>query len=188
MVSDGKLSQIGKQFGADYVCVINISILYDERFVSAKFLNTETAVVEVAADINGNWKDLSELIAVAKELAAKLVVGQQTDTNGPKQVRFNNLNYNVMPTDFETTLTWKKAKSVCEELIAFDKSDWYLPNKAELYGLYQHKEEIGGFTQNGYWSSTESSSKFGYMQNFSSGDQYTSSKKNHRMVRCIRKD
>ncbi len=34
-------------------------------------------------------------------------------------------------------------------------SDWHLPSKTELKVLYEHRNVVGGFAKDDYWSSTE---------------------------------
>jgi hypothetical protein len=45
-------------------------------------------------------------------------------------------------------------------------SDWYLPSKSELNLLYLQKSVVGGFTDIGYWSSTEYNSSETWFQRF----------------------
>lgn len=47
------------------------------------------------------------------------------------------------------------AAILCYDLVSGGYSDWYLPSIDELAKLYQHMDIIGGFTTDGYWSSTE---------------------------------
>lgn len=190
-VSESQLSKIGQQFGASYVCAIDISVLYGERFISAKFINTETVIVEVNEDISGNWNDLKGLEAVANGLAAKLVREQKANNapNGPKQIQINYQNYEVLPDDLDGYYTWSDANSACANLTAFGKSSWYLPNKEELDFLYRHKDEIGGFVDGMYWSSSIYRSYLPWGQRFSNGCQNTYSPKgdDYGRVRCVRK-
>jgi hypothetical protein len=47
------------------------------------------------------------------------------------------------------------AARLCGDLVLGGFSDWYLPSKDELNQLYINKAAIGGFVNDGYWSSTE---------------------------------
>jgi hypothetical protein len=49
--------------------------------------------------------------------------------------------------------------------------DWYLPSKYELNLLYLQKTVVGGFANNFYWSSTESSNYAAWKQGFSNDNQ-----------------
>ena len=137
---------------------------------------------------------------VYKELAGKSVSSMEVLiedckaalANGPKQIQINYQNYEVLPGDLEGTYTWSDANSACANLTAFGKSDWYLPTKDELAGLYKQKNEIGGFADYHYWSSTEYISKFVSSNNswylsFRDGYQYFHDNGNYSLVRCVRK-
>ena len=47
--------------------------------------------------------------------------------------------------------------------------DWYLPSKYELNLLYLQKTAVGGFASADYWSSTESSNYYAWLQYFYAG-------------------
>ena len=49
------------------------------------------------------------------------------------------------------------AARVCSDLVEGGYSDWYLPSENELDALYVNRDSIGGFTNNLYFSSTQSS-------------------------------
>ncbi|MES2592777.1 MAG: DUF1566 domain-containing protein [Bacteroidota bacterium] len=79
------------------------------------------------------------------------------------------------------------AAQLCNDLVLNSNSDWYLPSKDELNKLYLSKAEIGGFSNNVYWSSSEFDTYYAANQYFFDGTQYDSSAKYvHRSVRAIR--
>jgi hypothetical protein len=66
--------------------------------------------------------------------------------------------------------------------------DWYLPSRSELNILYELKDEIGGFNNTLYWSSTEYNVGFAWGLGFKSyKSEYTFNKGARCAVRCIRK-
>jgi hypothetical protein len=79
------------------------------------------------------------------------------------------------------------AARLCGDLVLGGYSDWYLPSKDELNKLYLNRVAIGGFANNGYWSSTEYSNTNAWRQNFDDGFQgYGGSKNNYYVVRAVR--
>ena len=50
-------------------------------------------------------------------------------------------------------------------------SGWHLPTKTELKVLYEHKNVVGGFAKDDYWSSTELDSNSAWIQGFVEGVQ-----------------
>ncbi len=190
LVSDSKISQIGKMLGADMVCAIDISNVFGEKYISAKLISTETAEVLKVRDVSDNWDDLTGLATVAEDLAAELVGAKKTakkDPNGPKQIQINYQNYEVLPGDLEGTYNWSNAKSACANLTAFGKSDWYLPTKAEFDGLYKCKDEIGGFTNGWYWTSSQVDSDEAWGFYFREARYGYPYKNMNMLVRCVRK-
>jgi hypothetical protein len=81
------------------------------------------------------------------------------------------------------TMTWDKAKKACADL----GDGWRLPTKNELNILFKNKEEIGGFSPNFYWNSTEGDGDFAYTQDFAEGGyQGPDNKDNLSSVRAVR--
>ncbi len=64
--------------------------------------------------------------------------------------------------------------------------DWYLPSKDELNKLYINKNLVGGFTTNGYWSSSEVDLTNAWNQDFSGGIQHSGNKSGPYYVRAVR--
>ena len=73
------------------------------------------------------------------------------------------------------------AAYLCDTLTLGGYSDWFLPSKDELDKLYENIGQgntlglgnVGGFSDNNYWSSTEFDNEgYGWQQNFYDGYQY----------------
>jgi hypothetical protein len=67
-------------------------------------------------------------------------------------------------------------------------SDWFLPSKDELALMYTNlkAQELGGFSDTDYWSSSENDSNYAWKQNFALGSQGTYQKVHERLVRAVR--
>ena len=80
------------------------------------------------------------------------------------------------------------AADICANLTLGGYSDWFLPSHVELDLMRQnlHLEGLGGFVNNGYWSSTEDDYFFAYRIMFGTGGQAESGKGTNLYVRAIR--
>ena len=85
-------------------------------------------------------------------------------------------------------MTWNQAMSACNGLSYGGYDDWYLPNKEELYAMYQKISSIGGFSNTYYWSSTEYTSYTACSLYFSTGSTYSHYKSDTNRVRCVRRE
>ena len=79
-------------------------------------------------------------------------------------------------------MNWDEAKISCKKL----GTGWRLPTKDELDMLYENKEEIGGFADGNYWSSTEHDYNVAWGQSFTNGYQHSYGKGNNYYVRAVR--
>ncbi|MFZ4401312.1 MAG: protein kinase domain-containing protein [Bacteroidales bacterium] len=91
--------------------------------------------------------------------------------------------------DQNISFSWEDAKSFCENMNINGYTDWYLASYNELYEMYKnlHKNGLGGFTKDNYWSSTENSNKYAWGQNFNGGYSNYYFKNVKFYVRAIRK-
>ena len=81
---------------------------------------------------------------------------------------------------------WLTAKKECEELEINGYDDWQLPSKDEIDILYKSKDQIGGFTDDYYWSCTDIEATFAYNFTFGGGYAGKNDKINICPVRAVR--
>ncbi len=86
----------------------------------------------------------------------------------------------------ETCSTENIAARICDDLIINGLDDWYLPSIDELEKLYLNRVLIGGFENEGYWSSSQFQNLNARVINFESGNRGSTVKDNVRRVRPIR--
>ena len=78
------------------------------------------------------------------------------------------------------------AAHLCVYLVEGGYRDWYLPSKDELNKLYLNQVAIGGFGLDGYWSSSEDSAAYAWLQGFVYGYQNYNGKNLTYRVRAVR--
>lgn len=79
-VEDHQIRLLGKQFGAEMVCVANIMPFKNGYYIQARLLNVETASVEAAARETTSLSSIEDFVTAAESLASKLV-GKKADAN-----------------------------------------------------------------------------------------------------------
>jgi hypothetical protein len=80
------------------------------------------------------------------------------------------------------------AANEADSYLTATKSDWFLPSEGELMLMYTNLRQagVGGFADNGYWSSSEFGSNTAWHQYFYSGGQYDKVKNGTLPVRAVR--
>ena len=98
------------------------------------------------------------------------------------------------PSDQSCCSNWYTAVSLCSNLTLGGYSDWFLPSKDELNLMYLYIGQgntgilgnVGNFSDNYYWSSTEDDINYAWLQNFFNGFQGGYDKTNSYYVRAVR--
>jgi len=92
-----------------------------------------------------------------------------------------SFSFLVNPTDLGE-MNWDDAMKACADL----GDGWRLPTRLELLLMYNNQDELGGFANYFYWSSTELDNYFAWGQNFGSGTQGGYNKNYNSYVRAVR--
>jgi len=61
------------------------------------------------------------------------------------------------------------AARICDDMVLYGYSDWFLPSRDELNEMYLKKTIIGGFENSKYWSSSEYNATYAWSMDFLSG-------------------
>jgi DNA polymerase-1 len=124
-----------------------------------------------------NWTSKQEKLAVY-QIGDVLVDGSviyHIDISGQSGIA-------AQPVDLPNKNTWDQAQLLASSY----GQGWRLPTKAELTLLCARRLNIGGFSPNYYWSSTESSIKGAWLQNFYDGNQICNFKTYSYKARAVR--
>ena len=96
----------------------------------------------------------------------------------------------VAKIDVGKGINWESSNNLCKNFILGGDTDWRLPTIEELGTIFSNKDEIGGFSDSEYWSSTQGSSgsrrKTMSMKNGNISDTYSSELNSCRCVRTLR--
>jgi hypothetical protein len=97
-------------------------------------------------------------------------------------------NTNLIVTYCNTSDSTKYAASYCTRFSYGGYSDWFLPSIYELNLMYANLKQqgLGGFSDDGYWSSTEDDHNAAYWQHFNNGNWYRDDKEDNLHVRAAR--
>ncbi|GHV80546.1 hypothetical protein AGMMS49944_23370 [Spirochaetia bacterium] len=112
-----------------------------------------------------------------------VVSGTGTETGRGKR------NTQLIVDAFKRRAYTGRAAQLCASFNYGCYTDWFLPSKDELDLMYKNLaiKGVGGFTGGWYWSSSEYSNSFAWVQVFSDGNQHTGSKSNRpSYVRAVR--
>lgn len=74
-VNDNDIARLGIQFGVNYVCVADMSDVFGEKYISARLIDVETAVVLNAHNVSGKMSSMNECLNMAGEIADYLSRG-----------------------------------------------------------------------------------------------------------------
>ena len=194
-VSDSEIARLGEQFGVNYVCVVDISDVFEKKYISARLIDVLTAEIVNTANESSQLNSMEELIRVSNVLKSQLFNDYSTTSQAPQD---------YVDLGLPSGTLWKAENEDCG-LITYDQAvNFYrtsLPTKEQWEELknfclwtwtgngYRIKGKSGesiflpaeGFRDCGgshgrigsrgyYWSSTPNSSENAWGLYFASGE------------------
>ena len=119
----------------------------------------------VAGEIHGLIAAKSDQVPAKWESASRLSVTGATET----ALGTGGTNTTKIVNAQKTSYLPSNAAKLCKDYNGGGFTDWYLPAKDELNLLYQNKAAIGGFSNDYYYSSSETSLFSYWYLNFTNG-------------------
>ena len=169
-------------------------IAYSDGTISIDYDNTKTPIGIVIEATDGTATKIVSLTETTAQWSTEYVVTNATsETDGM-----------VNMTAIQSISDWEEkypAFKWCDEYTdRAANSEWYLPAKDELEQLYSVKEAVNAaiekitagdgtatsLSTNWYWSSSQSSNNYSWVQRFSDGYQYRGNKNDTLSVRAVR--
>ncbi len=145
---------------------------------------------------SNGWRYL-EAAPASNEYSGKVWGGSGTEVRGTATtIGYGKSNTEKIVAKFGNAEPYGRktdyAAKVCTDLVVVKNGvvydDWFLPSKDELNLMYQNlkKNNLGGFSDVGFWSSSESYANNAWYLNFYVGNQLNDDRNNGNRVRPVR--
>jgi len=72
-VDDSELSRLGKHFGVQYICVAAVTNAFNEKYLSARLIDVESAQVESSASSSKAIQSLPDVVDAANSVSNELL-------------------------------------------------------------------------------------------------------------------
>lgn len=83
-VSDNEISRLGKQFGVQLVCVVDVSEVFGQKYVSARVIDVERAEVLNTANVSSSLGSMDELMRLSSMLKGQLFSDMADNSRVPQ--------------------------------------------------------------------------------------------------------
>jgi len=110
----------------------------------------------------------------------------RTNTASVAAFHDNLPNYYTNPRQCHNSNDGSVAAKLAQDATIGGYNDWFIPTRGEALVLYENKDQIGGFTEENYWSSCESNRQNACAMSFVTGATFSANKDQRMKVRLIR--
>lgn len=86
-VNDSQIARLGVQFGVNYVCVAKMADAFDEKYITARLIDVETAEVINTYNVSGKMNDMSTCVRMASEIATHLSKGSFAEQEADVKIK-----------------------------------------------------------------------------------------------------
>jgi hypothetical protein len=141
-------------------------------------------------DLTDGWRYLEAALATSEFTAPWGAYGNEV-VGTQKEIGTGKNNTQLIITKLIEIEETGKAAQLCVELTIGEYSDWFLPSIDELEEMYLnlHTQDLGGFENPYYWSSStyEDSNNHSWLYYFGNGGMVSGFRYNSFRVRCVRR-
>lgn len=167
-VDDNEISRLGKQFGVNFVCAVDVIDEYGQKYITARLIDVETAQVSTTGNCYSALATMEELIQCAQSIATAITgktaqemaeeeraKQKQQEINNHKNAMYSWVNdYSrlfyqgymkvgkYMVTSPIESLTWDQAVQTKRKCEIGGYNDWRIPTISELSYIIDVINEI----------------------------------------------
>lgn len=123
-VDDNMIINLGKQFGANFVCIVDISKIFDLYFIVARLIDVKTGIIAASADRNGDIKNMTDLNDISESVASGLISSAAGCTGKDKQVGIKGCCVGLVIID-----------GICRELPGFKNISTEMLHNIEYFSI-----------------------------------------------------
>lgn len=140
--STKNIAEMGEQLGAQLVCVVDLTDIFDEVYISTRLVDVKNVQITQTADANSKLNNMDAILAVSRKLTDVLIQGLVTDTDPDKmfQEAFKKGYVKIGHLYITTSYGWASKQMISTETTIGGYSDWRLPSMSEyrfIYGVLQ---------------------------------------------------
>ena len=177
----GQISTAGNSI-ADYNLVVG-PLASAQSILQWKIVDTSSGGTSSVIDGPTNSSNMNNAFHPAAQFCEGLTVGSQTDWYMPAKNELEVCYYNLKPTAAANYVSFGTNANA----VPARASNYTSGNPAQTTSAAFQSTGSEPFAGNFYWSSTQYSATFGWLQGFSGGYQYGYSKSYSGKVRAIRR-
>jgi hypothetical protein len=109
-VNKTQIKEMGKQFGVQYMCIVESSEVMGSFMLEAKLMDVETAEIKGMGSTPSDLVNIGDLVAASEELSQQLLGGKKNSKTGSQQTDYGSGIF----LDNDAT---KKAKPIASRLV-----------------------------------------------------------------------
>lgn len=168
-VDDNDISRLGKQFGVQFVCAVDVIEAFGQKYVTARLINVESAEIVTTGNANSELTTMEQLLECANSIALEVTgktaqeladeeaqLAKEKELEKQEWLRWEQTmlqdfhndylvinNYMITrPFGYGYYGTWKNVLTAQANCNAGGYTDWRIPNAYELKNIYDEFTKI----------------------------------------------
>ena len=168
-VDDNDISRLGKQFGVQYVCAVDVIEELGQKYITARLINVESAEIVTTGNASSELTTMEQLLECSNSIATDITgktaqelayeeaqLAKEKELEKQEWLRWEQTllqdfhndylvidNYMITrPLGKNYTGTWKEVLTVQANCNAGGYTDWRIPKAYELKNIYDDFSKI----------------------------------------------